>query len=130
MKLDRLTKQNRNIPGRADGYVFFLLRWPSGSFSHQSRWSRNLNTTIRMFRDRMKLIPPDELSLATGEIQATVRNQHGLPRRTTLAEWHEGEPLPAFFATAKAAWKGLPKETADQNTSTPIDPTSLVNETD
>jgi hypothetical protein len=69
----------------------------------------------------MKLIPPDELSLATARIQATVRNQHGLPRRTTLADWHGGDPLPAFFATAKAAWKHLPKEAADQNTSIPME---------
>jgi hypothetical protein len=81
-----------------------------------------LDTTIRIFRERMKLIPSDELRCANAKIEATVRNQHGLPRRQTLAIWNGGDPLPSFFAAAKVSWKRLPKEERDQNTTNAIEP--------
>jgi hypothetical protein len=80
-----------------------------------------------MFRDRMKLIPPDELPLATAKIEVTVRNQHGLPRRVTLATWRGGDSLPQFFATAKVGWTQLPKEAHDQITSVPIESADTAN---
>jgi hypothetical protein len=119
IKANVLRKNPRNIPGRATGSVTFSIRWPGGKIFHRSPRSHSIQKTIAAFKRRLNQVAPDLLLLASAKIEAFVRNEDGLPRKMILAEWNATDSLDTFIATARSAWKQLPKEENDQNTTTP-----------
>jgi len=116
MQVNRILSRNRRIEGRATGYVFFVLKWPSGEFSQRCSYSTRLDPAIRLFSERLRLIPATERELATGHLDAEIRRARGGVRRFSLAYWTAAQPLPEFFRAARLAWRRLPKEHDDQKT--------------
>jgi hypothetical protein len=120
--MNRVVARNRRIPGRADGYLQLTFRWPSGEFHHSSDYCRHrLDPIFAAFRDRLRMIPPEELSHASCRVWATVRKAAGGRKLVLLASWTGSGPVEAFFASARAAWLTLPKESDDEGGLVPID---------
>ena len=44
MQVARIISRNRKIPDRAAGYIFFVLKWPSGSI--RDGYTMNIETAI------------------------------------------------------------------------------------
>jgi hypothetical protein len=114
MKAKKKIHRIRNIPDRADGYIFFSLRWGEKTFSHRSRHSIKLDNTIRILKERMKQIPTNELQMASVKMEATVRKKEGNLKRITLAKWDGTKPIEEFIKIAKKKWNELPKEVDNQ----------------
>jgi hypothetical protein len=114
MQVNRIISRNRRVEGRATGHVFFLLRWPSGEFSQRCAYSTRLDPAIRLFTDRLRLVPPPDRKFASGHFDAEVRKARGGRKRLSLATWTAAQPLPEFFRAARVAWQRLPKEHDDQ----------------
>ncbi len=114
MHAKRILARNRRIPGRATGYSFFVMSWPSGEFSQRSAHSKSIDSTIRLFTKRLDLVPVEERELVVAHIDAAVRKQRGGVRHVWLASWTGTQPLAEFFRAARLAWKRLPKEYDDQ----------------
>lgn len=130
--MKRVVPRNRRIPGRAVGFLFFVLRWESG-VSRQDLYEgrRRLDVMIRLFRDRLHMVPPEELPHATAEFYAAVRKASGGMKRVTLASWVGSEPIEPFFTSARAAWIALPKERDDQKKEIPLEePDAFFESTD
>jgi len=121
MAVERVVHRDRRIPGRLVGYLFFSLRWPSGTFSQRSHHCSRLEPMIRLFRHRLRLVPPAELSEATASFDASVRKASGGFQRVTLATWIGTEPLELFFQAANATWQSIPKEEEDQGSVIPYE---------
>jgi hypothetical protein len=121
MHVNRIISRDRRVPGRATGYVFFTLRWPSGELSQRCPHSTRLDHAIRLFTDRLRLVPLPERELATAHLDAQVRLAQGGVRRAPLASWSGTQPLPEFFRAARQAWKQIPKEYEDQKRQIPDD---------
>lgn len=120
--MKRVIARNRRMPGRADGSLFFTLRWESGYF-RQGYYNncRQLDPLIRLFRDRLRMVPPEEIPHSIAKFYATVRKAAGGMKRVTLASWVGSEPIEVFFTSARAAWLALPKEHDDQNKEIPLE---------
>jgi hypothetical protein len=114
MQASRILSRNRRVEGRATGYSFFTLRWPSGEFSQRCSYSTRLDAAIRLFTERLRLVPPSERLFATAHLDAEVRRARGGVRRIPLASWTGKQPLPEFFRSARVAWSRLSKERDDQ----------------
>lgn len=112
--MQRWVPRDRRTPGRADGGLGFTLRWPSGEFRQPGLSCSGLHVLARLFRDRLRMVPADELPEATARLYATVRKAAGGLNRIALASWVGTESVEAFFASARRAWRELPKEDDDQ----------------
>jgi hypothetical protein len=119
MHVNRIIARNRRIAGRATGHIFFVLRWPSGTFSQRCGYATSIDTAIRLFSQRLRLVPIIERDAVVAHIDAGVRMQRGGVRRVPLARWAGTKPLPEFFREARLAWKQLPKEHGDQARTVP-----------
>jgi hypothetical protein len=119
MRANRIVSRNRRVAGRATGYTFFTLRWPGGEFSQRCAYATRLEATIRLFRERLRLVPPTEREFATAHLDAEVRKARGGVRRIALASWTGEQSLPEFFRAARLAWSRLPKEHDDQKRVVP-----------
>ena len=124
-QIARIVSRNRSIPDRATGYVFFVIKWPSGSFSQRCSYCTSLDHAIRLFTERLHLVPHSERELASARFDAAIRKARGGVRRFLLAAWKGSEPLPNFFRAARLAWRDLPKESDDQEKATPVEPSNL-----
>ena len=117
MRVKRKIAPRRDVPGRADGYLFFSLKWPSGREFHRSlctRTVKHLMHVLDLFRRRTQLIPPEELTLATGVFEATIRRANGKLRRVRLGIWKGADSMEDFIKTVRSSWEGLPKEADDE----------------
>ena len=114
MQVNRIISRNRRVQGRATGHVFFVLRWPSGEFSQRCSYCTRLDNAIRLFTERLRLVPPAERESVTAHFYAEVRRARGGVRRAPLASWTASQSLPEFFRAARLAWRQIPKEHDDQ----------------
>ncbi len=105
--------RNRRTPGRATGYTFFVISWPSGTETERCPHSTNLESAIRLFKNRLRVVPFAERDVATARFDAQVRKAGGGCRRIPLASWSASQSLAVFFRAARAAWRRLPKEHDD-----------------
>jgi hypothetical protein len=90
----------------------FVLKWPSGRVS--CSFLTTFPSAIRLFKERLRLVPLIESDLATAHFDIEVRKASGGVRRITVARWAATEPLQSFFHEARLAWSRLPKEADDQ----------------
>jgi hypothetical protein len=100
--------QSRRIPNRATGGLSFVIRWPSGSAS--ASFVTGFSNLIRLFEDRLRLVPIAERDSVTAHFDATVRKAGGGERRVTLAKWGAADPLPEFYKRARLVYRRFPKE--------------------
>lgn len=100
--------RNRKTPGRAAGYIFFVLKWSGGMVT--DGYTMNIETAIRMFTNRLSYIPAAEREQASAYFEVEVRKARGGFKRLILATWKGVRPLPEFFQATRLAWKRLPKE--------------------
>src|SRR5436190_21993265 len=114
MQINRVISRNRRVPGRATGYSFFVIKWPSCMLSERCPHSTTLDYTIRKFSQSLRLVPPTERDSVTAHVDAGIRTERGGVRRVTLASWVGTQPLPEFFRLVRLAWRLLPKEHDDQ----------------
>lgn len=124
-RITRIISRNRRIPGRATGYVFFVLKWPSGSFYQRCPYCTSLDSAIRLFSERLRLVSSSDRDLASARFDAAIRKAGGGFERVLLARWIGSDPLPNFFRAARLAWRDLPKESDDEKKTTPVELASL-----
>ena len=105
--------RNRRIPNRATGHLAFVIKWPSGSAS--CSFVTSFHNAIRLFIDRLRLVPLLERDSVAAHFDAEVRKAGGGVRRITLARWTATKPMPDFFREARLAYRQLPKEHDDQD---------------
>ena len=122
IKANLITKLPRNIPGRAHGHVTFSIIWPAGKTTYRCWCAKSLNPLIAVFERRFNQIPIDLQNLASGKIEAYVRNGKGLLRKQTLALCNGIHSIDVAISEARKAWNQLPKEQNDQNISVPVTP--------
>jgi hypothetical protein len=108
MQVARIIPRNCKIPDRAAGYIFFVLKWPDGTLT--DGYTYNIETAIRMFTSRLSEISAAEREQASARFEVQTRKTRGGLKRSKLATWTATQPLAAFFAAARQAWKRLPKE--------------------
>ena len=111
MPLKLIIARDRRVPDRATGALYVSLKRPSGNFLQRCG---KFDVAIRTFRERLKLIPPEEVEVAGGYMDAEIRKAKGGKKRIRLGYWKGTEPLGEFFQRVTAAWKDLPKELEDQ----------------
>jgi hypothetical protein len=121
MRIARIISRNRRIPGRATGYVFFVLKWPGGSFYQRCPYCTSLDSSIRLFSERLRLVSSSDRDFASARFDAAIRKAGGGFQRVLLAKWIGTEPLPNFFRAARLAWRDLPKESDDEKKTAPIE---------
>jgi hypothetical protein len=107
------------MPNRATGHLSFVIRWQSGSAT--CSFATSVNHLIRLFENRMRLVPMTERDSMTAHFDASVRKAGGGIRRVTLARWRAAEPLPEFYRLARLAFRKLPKEHDDQDSFVPYE---------
>jgi hypothetical protein len=112
MQVNRIIARNRRIPDKVAGYVFFVLRWPSGKFS--DGYCLSIEPAIRLFTKRLSFVPAAERELATAYFDVQARKARGGLKRVRLATWTRAQPLPEFFRAVRRAWKLMPKENDSQ----------------
>jgi hypothetical protein len=108
VQVTRIVKRNRSIPGRVAGYIFFVLKWPSGTFT--DGYCLTIEPAIRLFRKRLSFVPLGERELATAYFDVQARKPRGGFKRVKLATWTGAQPLPEFFRAVRLAWKRMAKE--------------------
>ncbi len=109
----RAVSRNRRIPGRATGYISFVISWPSGTQAERCAYCTSLESAIRLFKRRLQIVPSSEGDMVTAHFDAEVRKAGGGCRRVPLASWDAGQSLPDFFRGARRGWERLPKEHDD-----------------
>jgi len=119
MLVNRVIRRNRRIPGRATGYTFFVIRWPSGSVSDHCPYSTNLVASFRIFKQKLRMVPPEELERSIARVDAGIRKWGGGCKRVPIASWRGTQPLPEFYQAARLAWNRLPKEHDDDGKLVP-----------
>jgi len=119
----RIIARNRRIPGRATGVLFVVLKWPSGGDSLRAY---SIQTAMRAFTERLRLVPPEERDSVGAHLDAEVRKARGGFGRRKLASWKGTDSLPEFLQAARSAWRSLPKEYDDQRKTSPVSIDSLL----
>ena len=119
MLAKRRVWRNRRIPNRATGHLSFVIRWSSGSAC--ASFATGFHHLIRLFEDRLRLVPSAERDSVAAHFDATVRKGGGGLRRETLTKWIATEPLPEFYKMARLAYRQLPKERDDQDSFIPYE---------
>jgi hypothetical protein len=112
MQINRIIPRNKKMPDRAAGYIFFVLKWPSGALT--DGYVLSIEHAIRLFKMRLTFVPPTERELATAYFDVQTRKARGGLKRAKLASWTGSRPLPEFFQAARKAWRDMPKEYDDQ----------------
>jgi len=120
IKANVVTKLPRNIPGRAHGRVTFSIIWPNGKTTYRCWCAKSLNPLIAVFERRYRQVPLDLQNLASGKIEASVRNEKGLLCKQTLTSCKGIHSMDVAINGARKAWNQLPKEQNDQNISIPV----------
>ena len=110
MLVNRVIRRNRRIPGRATGYTHFVIRWPGGKLNDHCPYSTNLVATFRIFKQKLRMVPPEELERTIAQVDAEIRKPGGGCKRVPIATWKGTQPLPEFFHAARLAWNRLSKE--------------------
>ena len=108
MQIARIISRNRRIPDRATGYIFFVLKWPSGTL--RDGYCASIEPAIHLFTKRLGCVPPAERDQASAYFDVGTRKLGGGLKRVKLATWKGGRPLAEFFQAARQAWKRIPKE--------------------
>jgi hypothetical protein len=108
MQIAQIIPRNRKTPDRAAGYIFFVLKWPSGTLT--DGYCLNIEPVIRLFTKRFGCVPLAERKQATAYFEVEVRKARGGFKRAKIATWTGDCPLPEFFRAARQAWKRMPKE--------------------
>jgi hypothetical protein len=108
MQVAHIISRNRKIPGKAAGYIFFVIKWPGGTLT--DGYCLSIEPAIRLFTKRFSSVPPAEHKQATAYFDVEVRKARGGFKREKLATWTGDCPLPEFFRAARQAWKRMPKE--------------------
>lgn len=119
--MKRIVARDRRTAGRADGYLSFTLRWPSGEYRQHSCGYMRLDSMIRTFRESLGMVPPGELTEATAVFHATIRKAGGGRGRIDLVSWSGSEPIEAFFSSVRKLWESFPKEDDDQRREVAMD---------
>ena len=119
MRVNRVIQRNRRIPGRATGHTFFVIRWPTGALGDRCPYSTNLVATFRIFKQKLRLVPPEEIEHVVAHVDAVIRKPGGGFKRVPIASWRGTQPLPEFFHAARLAWNRLPKEHDDEKKFVP-----------
>jgi hypothetical protein len=112
MQIRKSLPRNKKVPGRAAGFIFIEIKWPSGAISAFS--PPNVQSAIRLFTHRLDAIPPAEREVATASFKVEIRRERGGLRRVEFARWSGDQKLGDFFRRARAAWKQVPKEYDDK----------------
>jgi len=95
-------------PNTRKGLIHFVLKWPTGAFPGQH--IGGIDHAIRLFAERLRLVPPSERELTSAHFDAELRAAHGGIRRIRLATWKGTQPLAPFFQAARVAWRRHLKE--------------------
>jgi hypothetical protein len=112
MQARQIIPRNRSTPNRAAGYIFFVLKWPSGTLT--DGYVLSIEPAIRLFKKRLSVVPAVERESATAYFDVQTRKARGGFKRVRLATWKGTQPLPEFFRVARHAWKQIPKEFDDK----------------
>jgi hypothetical protein len=102
------TAKSEKTPNARKGLIHFVVKWPTGAFPGQ--YIGGIDSAIRLFAERLRLVPPSERDLASAHFDAELRAPHGGIRRIRLAIWTGKQPLGSFFQAARVAWKRHLKE--------------------